>query len=199
MKKALLYVGMIATVAFSTGVDAKTLRWAPQGDAATMDPHAHNAGPTTDLTAQIYEALLQRDPQLRILPQLATEYQNTSSTPWRFKLRPGVKFHNGNAFNADDVVFSVERAMADSSQYKTFTNSVVRAVKIDDLTVDIVTDKPNPLIPAQFTEVRIMDKEWSEANNATKPQNFNAREETFTVRNANDSGEGPTHTGDTIS
>jgi peptide/nickel transport system substrate-binding protein len=188
MKRGLVCAGAALAVGLSGAVEAKTLRWAPQGDAATMDPHSHNAGPTTNIVDQIYEALLQRDPQLKILPQLATEYQSTSPTTWRFKLRPGVKFHNGAAFNADDVVFSVERAMADSSQFKTFTNSVVRAVKIDDLTVDIVTDKPNPLIPAQFTEVRIMDKEWSEANNATKPQNFNAREETFTVRNANGTG-----------
>ena len=120
MKRGLICAGAALAVGLSGAVEAKTLRWAPQGDAATMDPHSHNAGPTTDLTAQIYEALLQRDPQLKILPQLATEFQSTSPTTWRFKLRPGVKFHNGAAFNADDVVFSVERAMADSSQYKTF-------------------------------------------------------------------------------
>ena len=107
---------------------------------------------------------------------------------WEFKLRPNVKFHNGNAFNADDVVFSLERARQPTSDMKGLLTSVDKVTKVDDLTVHIKTKGPNPLLPNNLSDLFIMDKEWSEANNVQKPQDFKNKEENFSVRNANGTG-----------
>ena len=106
------------------------------------------------------------------LIHISTEWQQVSPTPYRFKLRPGVKFHDGAAFTADDVVFSVHRAMAPTSNYKAYTTGIKEARKIDDLTVEIETSAPNPVLLHQLPNVFIMNKAWSEKNNIAKPQDF---------------------------
>ena len=102
-----------AVLALAAGqADARALKWARSGDALTLDPHAQNEGPTHNLLHQIYEPLIIRDHTGKMLPTLATSWRVTQDpTVWEFKLRQGVKFHNGSAFNADDVVFSLERAL----------------------------------------------------------------------------------------
>ena len=66
---------------------------------------------------------------------------------WEFKLRQGVKFHNGNPFNADDVVFSLERALQPTSDMKGLLTFIDKVSKVDDHTVHIKTKGPNPLLP----------------------------------------------------
>ncbi|MEX8494127.1 MAG: ABC transporter substrate-binding protein, partial [Sphaerotilus sp.] len=84
----------VLTAALGLSASAQTLRWATQGDPQTMDPHAQNESLTNQMNAQVYETLVGRDKQLGIVPQLATEWQQTGPLTWRFKLRPNVKFHD---------------------------------------------------------------------------------------------------------
>ena len=107
---------------------------------------------------------------------------------WEFKLRQGVKFHNGNAFNADDVVFSLERALQPTSDMKGLLTSVDRVSKVDDYTVLIKTKGPNPLLPSYLTNLYMMDKEWAEANNTVTVQDYKEKKDNFAVRNANGTG-----------
>ena len=136
----------------------------------------------------IYEPLVDYDKTFKVTPRLATEWEQVSPTLYRFKLRPGVKFHDGAAFTADDVVFSIHRAMAPTSNYKAYTTGIKEARKIDDLTVEVETSAPNPVLLRQLTNVFIMNKAWSEKNNVTQPQDFNKNEETFSARNTNGTG-----------
>src|SRR5258708_6100379 len=106
----------------------------------------------------------------------------------RFKLRPNVKFHDGSPFTADDVVFSMGRALAESSRFRPYLTGVNEIRKIDDLTVEIVTEGPSPILVPQLTQVRIMSKAWSTKHNVLKPQDFAAKEETYASRNANGTG-----------
>jgi peptide/nickel transport system substrate-binding protein len=168
--------------------EAKTLRWASQGDILTMDPHAQNEGLNNAVSAQIYESLITRDKQMALEPGLALSWKAEEPTRWRFVLRPNVKFHDGSMMTADDVVFSIERAMAPTSNFKQYAQGIASAKKVDNLTVDIITSGPAPVLLPQLTELRIMSKAWSEKNNVTKPQNYIDKEETFAARNTNGTG-----------
>ncbi len=169
--------------------DARPVKWARSGDALTLDPHAQNEGPTANLNRQIYEPLVERARDGKLVPTLALSWRITEDpTVWEFKLRQNVKFHNGNAFNADDVIFTFQRAALPTSDYKGYITSVESVTKTDDHTVRIKTKGPNPILVQNLTNLFMMDKEWAEANNATKPQDFKNREENFAVRNSNGTG-----------
>jgi len=179
-----------ATILTPLAASAQTVRWARSGDALTLDPHAQNEGPTHTLNHQIYEPLIVRDHTGKQVPALALSWGLVAGDPttWEFKLRPGVKYHNGNPFNADDVVFSLQRALQPTSDMKSLLASVESVAKVDDLTLRIKTRGPNPILPANLGDMFIMDREWAEANNATKVQDFKNRDENFSVRNANGTG-----------
>lgn len=184
-----LAIALLAATALATAAEARPLKWARAGDSLTLDPHAQNEGPTHALGHHLYEPLLHRDTQGKEVPALAISWKITDdATVWEFKLRPNVKFHNGNAFNADDVVFSLERARQPTSDMKGLLTSIDTITKVDDLTVHIKTKGPNPLLPNNLGDLFIMDKEWSEANNVQKPQDYKNKEENFAVRNANGTG-----------
>lgn len=173
--------------AFADGHAGKTLTWTSQGDALTLDPHAQNAGPTNALNGTIYESLITRDPQLALAAELATEWA-PSADGWQFSLRQGVTFQGGEAFTAEDVAFSIKRAQSETSDFKGLLSSIVDVRIIDDYTVELVTDGPNPILPNQLTNIFIMDSGWAEANNVLLPQDYAASEETFAIRNANGTG-----------
>jgi len=168
--------------------DAATLRWAGRGDMQTTDPYSQNENLTNNINILIYEPLVNRDKKLGIVPWLAESWTQVNPTTWRFKLRPGVKFHDGTPFTADDVVFSFERARADTSQLRVYSNASGMPKKIDDLTVEFTTAGPNPIELEHIQTIGIMSRAWCEKNRATKPQNFTQKEEMITARQANGTG-----------
>jgi len=176
----------LALPAFDAG--AKTLRWAGRGDMQTTDPHSQNENLTNNINQLVYEFLLVRDKKLNLLPSLAESWTKVNPTTWRFKLRPGVKFHDGTPFTADDVVFSFERARAETSQLRAYANASGIPKKIDDLTVEFTTSGPNPIELEHIATINIMSKAWCEKNRATKPQNYTQKEEMITAREANGTG-----------
>jgi peptide/nickel transport system substrate-binding protein len=187
LTKLLLGAALAATV--YSGAHAQTVRWAAAGDSLTLDPHAQNEGPTHTLAHQIYEPLLHRDMAGKIVPALATEWKPTENPDiWEFRLRTDVKFHDGSSFTAEDVVFSLLRAKHPDSGMRDLLASVIDVIAVDDFTVHVVTDGPNPILPSNLTNLFIMDKQWAESNDVTKPQNYKAGEENHAVRNANGTG-----------
>ncbi|MFY4033811.1 ABC transporter substrate-binding protein, partial [Achromobacter insolitus] len=106
MRRTLIAIAIAAAVAVPSIGQAKTFRWAAQGDILTFDPHSQNEGMTIAANSYVYEPLVDYDKSFKVNPRLATEWEQVSPTLYRFKLRPGVKFHDGAAFTADDVVFS---------------------------------------------------------------------------------------------
>jgi peptide/nickel transport system substrate-binding protein len=120
-------------------------------------------------------------------PELASSW-TAAPDGWTFNLRKGVKFHDGADFSAEDVVFSFNRAKHEASDYKEQAKNVVSVEVIDDYTVKLLTDGPNPILPNQLSDLFIMDSGWAKANNVENPQDFAGKEETFAVRNANGTG-----------
>ncbi len=184
VRAALLACVLLAAPA----IDAKTLRFSSQGDITTMDPHANNEAFTSSFLDNIYEPLVTRGKDMKVEPALATSWQLVNPTTMRFKLRPNVRFHDGSAFTADDVVFTVQRVLSDTSNFKPYLAGVKEARKVDDLTVDVITDGPAPILIPQLTRVDIMSKAWCAKHNVLKPQDYKNKEETYAVRNANGTG-----------
>ena len=178
---------MLATIAATSVAADNVLRWTSQGDALTLDPHSQNEGPTNAMNGQIYESLVTRDAALALQPELAESW-TAAADGWTFNLRKGVKFHDGSDFTAEDVVFSFERAMNEASDFKEQAKNVVSVEVINDHTVKLITNGPNPILPNQLTSIYMVDKGWAEANNIVNPQDFKAKEESFAVRNTNGTG-----------
>ncbi|MEQ6203380.1 ABC transporter substrate-binding protein [Sulfitobacter sp. HNIBRBA2951] len=188
--KNLTLLSMAVLLSSTALASAETLRWARAGDALTLDPHAQNEGPTNALAHQMSEPLVMRDMAGTMVPALATEWAPSSDDPnvWVFKLRSGVTFHDGAAFDSEDAKFSLERAMSENSDHKALLASVTEIRAPDAMTVEIVTDGPNPIMPNNLTNIMMMDKGWAEANNAVKVQDVEGGEDTFAAKNVNGTG-----------
>ncbi len=188
LRRALVAGAALVALASAVPAEARSFRWANDGDVNSMDPYARNETFLLTFVQNIYDPLIRRDAKLRLEPALATEWSQPSPTVWRFKLRANVKFHDGSPFTADDVVFSYNRATGGGSNIKGYFGAVKGARKIDDLTVEFDTNGPNPIFPEEITGWGIMSKAWSEKNGATVAADLTKREENFATRNANGTG-----------
>jgi len=184
-------LSLLVAVALSAGsllADAKTLRWAGRGDPQTMDPYSQNENLTNNINGLVYDTLVMRDKDLKVIPGLATSWELVNPTTWRFKLRQGVKFHDGTPFTADDVVFSFQRASEETSQIRSYARLSGKPTKIDDFTVEFANDAPNPIELEHVVTIFIMSKSWCEKNKCMKPLDFKNKEEMITARQANGTG-----------
>ena len=187
IRTALIAVAL-ALAAGPIAAQVKSLRWSSQGDISTQDPHANNESFNNNQVNQVYDLLTQRGKDYRIIPWLATSWENVAPTRWIVKLRQDVKWQDGSRFTADDVVFSYDRARISDSTFKLYANQAGIARKIDDFTVEFTTPVPNPIMHEALGNIYIMSKAWAEKNNSVKPQDFRGKEETYASRNAMGTG-----------
>ena len=180
MIAAALVCSVVAGPAF-----AKEFRWAATTDPVTMDPHATNTSPVLGFLNNVYEGLVRRNPDMGVEPALAESWEPLGDKGWRFNLRKGVKFHNGEDFTADDVIFSYQRASSEDSDVRSWFAPVTAVSKVDDYTVDFMTTSPNPLFPGSIANWMMMDEGWSTANKSEKPSRETGNHATL---NANGTG-----------
>ena len=180
---ALAVAGLMAGTA-----SAEVLRWSSQGDIVPLDPYAHTESFTSSVLHHIYEPLVRRSKTLEIEPALATEWEIIDPTRWRFTLREGVTFHNGNDFTADDVVASVERMLHPDSRARGNLSAVTGIEKVDDYTVDFLMAGAYPLLLNDLSGIFIMDKEWMEEHDALEPGNIATGKTSYASTNANGTG-----------
>ena len=187
-RAARIFLAAACLAAPAAAADAKTFKWANDGDVNSMDPYARNETFLLSFMLNVYEPLIRRDAQLRLEPALAAEWTQTAPTVWRFRLRPNVRFHGGEAFGADDVVFSWKRAIGGGSNIKSYFSSVKDVRATDAMTIEIETVEVNPILPEEISNWAIMSKAWAEKNNATVAADLTKNEESFATRNANGTG-----------
>jgi peptide/nickel transport system substrate-binding protein len=183
----IVFVALAASAVSGTAL-AASLRVATAFDPQTMDPHSLALQYHTRVVFQVYESLVGRDPHYRLVPVLATEWTQTDPNTWRFKLRPGVRFHDGSPFTADDAVFSFERALAPPSQRQFVLKGIKRVRAVDPLTIDVELTTPDATLPQKLVLVAMMSRRWAQSHHVERAQDYNARQETFAVRNANGTG-----------
>jgi peptide/nickel transport system substrate-binding protein len=137
------------------------LRMGVGAEVTSLDPEYHNISPNNAFASMVFDALVATDGQSRLLPGLALSWTPIADDVWEFKLRPGVKFQNGEPFTADDVVFTFERIptiINSPGSYSTYIYSISKAEVIDPLTLHLHTKGPDPLLPADLSQVWILNR-----------------------------------------
>ncbi len=157
----------VSAFALATAVpaQAQSLTMAVGAQVTSLDPHYHALSPNYAVATMIFDALTQFDSEARLQPGLAESWKPVGETVWEFKLRPGVKFHNGNPFTAEDVAFTIARVPAvlnSPSSYAIYTRAIERVEVVDPVTVRFHTRAPYPLLPTDLAQVAILDRETHE-------------------------------------
>jgi len=143
------------------------------GDPSTLDPQAADDGNERAVNENIYETLIARDPKtMELVPNLAESWTELDATTWEVKLRKGIKFHNGELFNAEAAAFSINRVIDPNfkSEVISYFSTIKEAKVIDDTTIQVITTGPDPTIPARLYFLKIVPPKYSsDANFGTKP------------------------------
>jgi len=140
-------------------VSAQTLTVGMQTEPGTMDPQFNLLGSNTSALRNIYDTLLSRDPNLQVRPSLAESWRAVDETTWEFKLRPGVRFHDGSPLTAEDVRFTIERVTrvpGNPNSYATYIQGITEVQVVDAQTVRFITDGPVPLLPSNISNIFII-------------------------------------------
>jgi peptide/nickel transport system substrate-binding protein len=191
MKRLIKLTGALALaagVSAAVSAQAETFRFSFQGDVASMDPYALAENFSVAFHSNIHEPLIRYDRNLQIEPALAVSWKIINPTTWRFSLRKGVKFHNGNTFEADDVVFSFKRAQSEGADMSSYVGGIAEVKAVDSHTVDIVTKDVNPILLNTIAPLIIMDKQWAEANGAVNPVDLGNNVENYATLHTNGTG-----------
>lgn len=193
MRKALCAAALAAFM-MAAQASAATFRWANEADVDSLDPYVRQEVFLLSFDSNIYEPLVRRDRNLRPEPALATHWSQPATDVWRFTLRQGVVFQDGTPFGADDVLFSYARANGPGSRISGAVATIREARKIDDHTVEFVTNGADPLLPEEIAVWDIMSKAWCEKNDAVHAADIAKGEENYATNHAN--GTGPFKLGD---
>ena len=151
------------------GAAAQDLVIGLQGSITSMDPHFHALGPNNNVAAHVFDRLLHQDEKQRLIPGLATEWKPIDELTWEFRLRRGVKFHDGSEFDAQDVIATFKRVPwvpNSPSSFTGFVRPIVEAVAVDPHTLRFKTAVPAPLLPVMLSAVNIVNRKAVEAPTA---------------------------------
>jgi len=155
----LLGAALLGQPAWGLRAQTQTLTLGTKLELNTLDPHFFAAFPTGSSHELLYEKLTFQDKDGAIVPQLATDWRLVDELTWEFRLRPGVKFHDGSAFGAEDVVFTIDRVPNvpnTPNSFAQFTRGIDKVEVVDALTVRLRTKQPSPSIPLDMSNVFIV-------------------------------------------
>jgi peptide/nickel transport system substrate-binding protein len=136
-----------------------------QAAITSIDPHYHNLSPNNSLLLHIYEPLVQRDANMKLIPGLAVSWRAVDDLTWEFKLRRNVKFHDGTPFTAEDVVATYKRVPIvpnSPSSMATFVKPIVETKVVDPYTIIFKTATPHVGLPSDLAAVDIIPKAVAE-------------------------------------
>jgi len=175
MKKATLKaLALAACLGFGTpfAVSAQTpgqsLVVGVGGNISSMDPHFHNLGPNNNIAQYFFDRLVHFDAQQKPIPGLAESWRSIDDNTWEFKLRRGVKFHDGSDFDAQDVLATFKRVPwvpNSPSSFSAFVQGLETTV-VDSHTLRFRTPAPRPMMPIDFAVVNIVNRKNVESPTA---------------------------------
>ena len=168
---SLLLLAAVLPAPAVSAAATRTLRVALQSEIVSLDPQSIRDTLTSEFLSNIMEPLVRFNDRLEVEPALAVRWERTAPTRWRFFLRRGVSFSNGNPFNAADVVFSFGRGSNPASPFVGELAGIRRILSVDDYTVEFETAEPFPQLPRHLAALLIFDQEWTTAHGAAAPYN----------------------------
>ncbi len=174
LRAAVLAAVSALGLALSAAPRAQTLTLAVGAPVTSLDPHYHQLSPNNAAAGMLFDRLVNTDGQSRMIPGLAESWQAVAPNVWEFRLRRGVRFHNGNAFTAEDVAFTIQRVPNvpnSPSSFAIYTRPIRNVEIVDEYTIRLTTEGPYPLLPQDLTNIYILDRETHQ--NATT-EDFNA-------------------------
>jgi peptide/nickel transport system substrate-binding protein len=173
--------GAAGTQATSPPAESADITIVIAGEPTTLDPQIRDDGNERAVSDNVYETLMARSPDGQLEPGLAaSEPTQIDETTWQFTLREGISFHNGEPFNAESVVASVERIIDPdfASEQVSFFSTISGAEAVDDLTVNILTSEPDPILPARMYWMKMVptaasaEADFAENPSGTGPYRF---------------------------
>jgi peptide/nickel transport system substrate-binding protein len=159
-----LAVSVVALLG-ATSAQAADLVIGSSTEPSALDPHFSRTGNNQNVAAQIFDRLIQPDPNLQVTPSLAESWQNVDPTTWRIKLRPSITFHDGSPLTAEDVIYSLNRAKDIPNSPAPFTGNVgaiASMTALDPRTIEFKTKGPTPDFIEQIGLVYIVQKKLAE-------------------------------------
>jgi peptide/nickel transport system substrate-binding protein len=152
---------MALALLVAPAVGADTLKIAVAADITSMDPHFFNLFPNNNIAEHIFDKLVQMDPDSKMIPGIATSWKTIDDRTWEFKLRRGVKFHDGSELTAEDVVFSLNRVPNvpnSPGPFTAYTKAIVATEIVDPYTLRLKYAVPYPLAPNDLSTIYIVSK-----------------------------------------
>jgi peptide/nickel transport system substrate-binding protein len=153
--------GLAGCIALSCTAAAADLKIGVSSEVTTLDPHYFHLTSNTEIDKLIYSALVTQDANLKVIPDLAESWRTIDDTHWEFKLRPGVTWQDGSPFTADDVIFTYQRARNvpnSPASFLQFLKHVTKATAVDEHTLVIETDQPDPILLNELLNVWIVSR-----------------------------------------
>jgi peptide/nickel transport system substrate-binding protein len=158
----------------SGSVLAQELSIALSTPITSLDPHFHNLSPNNSMSKHFFDPLIKADERQNLKPGLAESWKTIDDTTWEFKLRKGVKFHDGTDFTAEDVIATFKRVPNvpnSPSSLAIYTKPIKEATATDKYTLRLKTEKPYPLLPNDLSGIQIISKKAAET---AKTEDFNS-------------------------
>lgn len=157
MISRLLFAAVIA-LALGAPAGAAELVIGLGADVTSIDPHNNNAAPNNSIGEQIFGKLIENDARQNPKPGLAESWRTVDDLTWEFKLRRGVKFHDGSDFTAADVAFSIERPgiINTPGGFTIFTRAITEKIIVDPYTIRLKTATPYPNLPTDMSGLHIV-------------------------------------------
>src|SRR5690348_11656553 len=154
-------IAVVSLSSLASPSTAQELKIAVAADVTSADPHFFNLFPNNNIAEHIFDKLVQMDPDSRMIPGLATSWKTLDDTTWEFKLRKGVKFHDGSELTAEDVAYSIDRVPQvpnSPGPFTAYTKAIIAKEIVDPYTIRFKYAAPHPLAPNDLSPIYIVSK-----------------------------------------
>jgi peptide/nickel transport system substrate-binding protein len=159
-------IALVLGLAMTSPAVTQTVTMGFDSEWSAVDPHFHTFPQNLSIAHNVFDALVEADPKSELKPKLALSWQALDDRTWEFKLRPGVKFHDGSDFSAQDVAASIARVRKVPNSPGPLTPQV-RAIASweikDPLTIVFKLSQPEPILPTLLTDIYIIPAKLAEA------------------------------------